>query len=111
MGEKNSPDRTRVYKIYGGATKTSLRYTRFPLVLFHFISFVGELWTSLHCYHKNDVTRDSADGKTRDKSVFIIGEGSIIQYSFFNLQFGRNVMDGKGGGVYYSILILKCTMW
>ena len=31
----------------------SLWYTRFPLVTFHFISYVGELWTSLHCYHTN----------------------------------------------------------
>ena len=28
------------------------RETRFPLVLVHFNSYVGELWTSLHCYHK-----------------------------------------------------------
>ena len=30
------------------------RDTRFPLVIFHLISYVGELWTSLHCYHNNN---------------------------------------------------------
>ena len=34
-------------------TKILLRCTRFPLVVFHFISYVGELWTSLHCSLKN----------------------------------------------------------
>ena len=37
-------------KKFNKHVEQNTRSTRF---LFHFISYVGELWTSLHCYHKN----------------------------------------------------------
>ena len=49
--------------------------TRFPLVLVHFIIYVGELGTSLHCYLNN------GNNVNHGQLLFIVEAGIILGQS------------------------------